>query len=162
AARGWRLLLPEGTAPDAPAHPAIRRVPFLPQRDWDRLLWSCGLNLVRGEDSLVRALWAGRPMLWQAYRQPERAERPKLAAFADRWLGDDAALPAPAARAFEAAQDAWNLAPDPAADAAMRLAAPALLDALPALDAHAERVRGRLGGFPDAVSRLVSFAVGRL
>ncbi|MGL4807647.1 MAG: elongation factor P maturation arginine rhamnosyltransferase EarP, partial [Giesbergeria sp.] len=36
-----------------------------PQRAFDDMLWACDLNLVRGEDSLVRALWAGRPLVWQ-------------------------------------------------------------------------------------------------
>ena len=34
-------------------------LPWLTQPDYDRLLWSADLNFVRGEDSLVRAIWAG-------------------------------------------------------------------------------------------------------
>src|SRR5215470_18446795 len=32
----------------------LARVPFVPQDDYDRILWSCDLNFVRGEDSFVR------------------------------------------------------------------------------------------------------------
>ena len=35
-------------------------MPALTQRDYDALLWACDLNLVRGEDSWVRALLAGQ------------------------------------------------------------------------------------------------------
>jgi uncharacterized repeat protein (TIGR03837 family) len=54
--------------------------------DFDRLLWSCDLNLVRGEDSLVRAIWAGAPFVWQLYVQGDGAHVAKLAAFLDRFL----------------------------------------------------------------------------
>jgi hypothetical protein len=39
------------------------------------------LNLVRGEDSLVRAIWAGKALLWQIYPQDDGAHIPKLQAF---------------------------------------------------------------------------------
>ncbi|RYF75347.1 MAG: elongation factor P maturation arginine rhamnosyltransferase EarP [Comamonadaceae bacterium] len=74
-------------------------VPHLPQADFDRLLWSSDVNFVRGEDSLVRALWAGRPFVWQIYPQDDGAHRAKLEAFLD-WL--DAP---PTMRRFHAA---WN------------------------------------------------------
>ena len=58
-------------------------LPYLSQRDFDHLLWACDLNLVRGEDSLVRALWAGQPLVWQLYPQDDGAHLPKLQAFLD-------------------------------------------------------------------------------
>ena len=64
---------------------SITWLPLLTQRDFDHLLWSCDLNFVRGEDSLVRALWAGRPFVWQLYPQDDGAHHAKLAAFLD-WL----------------------------------------------------------------------------
>ncbi|MBA2722818.1 MAG: elongation factor P maturation arginine rhamnosyltransferase EarP [Methylibium sp.] len=68
-------------------------LPWLPQPEFDRLLWSCDLNLVRGEDSLVRALWAGKPFLWQLYAQQGGAQAAKLDAFLDFYLqGADAVL----------------------------------------------------------------------
>ena len=56
-----------------------------PQPAYDELLWACDLNFVRGEDSLVRALWAGRPLVWHIYPQDDGAHGPKLGAFLD-WL----------------------------------------------------------------------------
>ena len=44
-------------------------LPFVEQDQYDRLLWSCDFNAVRGEDSFVRAQWAGRPLLWHIYGQ---------------------------------------------------------------------------------------------
>src|SRR3546814_17935720 len=57
-------------------------MPFVEQNSFDRLLWSSDLNCVRGEDSLVRALWAGKPLLWQIYPQDDDAHLVKL----DAWL----------------------------------------------------------------------------
>ena len=56
-----------------------------PQPAFDEMLWASDLNLVRGEDSLVRALWAGQPMVWQIYPQHDNAHHDKLNAFLD-WL----------------------------------------------------------------------------
>lgn len=58
-------------------------LPRLTQNDFDHLLWSCDLNFVRGEDSLVRALWAGKPFIWQIYPQDDAAHQRKLEAFLD-------------------------------------------------------------------------------
>jgi len=88
----WTVLVPQGVLTEInssawPAGLAVQRIPFLSQDDYDRLLWCCDLNLVRGEDSLIRALWAGRPMIWQAYPQAEQAHLPKVAAWLDHLLG---------------------------------------------------------------------------
>jgi uncharacterized repeat protein (TIGR03837 family) len=65
------------------APPGVRLVelPWLSQRGYDEMLWACDLNLVRGEDSLVRALWAGAPFVWQAYPQDDGAHHGKLEAL---------------------------------------------------------------------------------
>ena len=83
----------------------IQVLPFVSQDDYDRLLWSCDLNAVRGEDSFVRAQWAGRPLLWHIYRQDEDAHLDKLQAFLVRYT---AAMPAEAAAAFRGMCLAWN------------------------------------------------------
>lgn len=62
-------------------------VPFLPQDDYDRMLWACDWNFVRGEDSFMRAQWAARPFVWQAYPQQEQNHRIKMQAFLARYLG---------------------------------------------------------------------------
>jgi hypothetical protein len=61
----------------------VTYLPLLPQTSFDALLWACDLNFVRGEDSLVRALWAGRPFVWQIYPQDDGAHQAKLRAFLD-------------------------------------------------------------------------------
>ena len=70
---------------------AIKLLPMTDQAGYDRLLWSCDLNLVRGEDSFVRAQWAARPFLWHIYPQEEQAHMVKLDGFLDHYL---AQLPA--------------------------------------------------------------------
>jgi len=65
---------------------SIDWMPWLTQIDFDHLLWACDLNFVRGEDSLVRGLWAGKPLVWQLYPQDDGAHLLKLEAFMD-WLG---------------------------------------------------------------------------
>ena len=83
------LLLTPGSAQRqvlaAPPGLRLGRLPWLSQDDYDRLLWACDLNFVRGEDSLVRALWAGKPFVWQIYPQPDGAHAAKLEAFLDTW-----------------------------------------------------------------------------
>ena len=64
----------------------IAVVPFVPQSEFDTMLWACDVNFVRGEDSFVRAQWAGRPMIWHIYPQAHNAHRPKLEAFVDRYV----------------------------------------------------------------------------
>lgn len=64
----------------------LRILPFMPQQDYDVLLALCDVNFVRGEDSVIRAHWAGRPFIWQIYRQQEQAHLQKLQAFLDLML----------------------------------------------------------------------------
>ncbi|MBA3755141.1 MAG: elongation factor P maturation arginine rhamnosyltransferase EarP [Nitrosomonas sp.] len=61
----------------------IQIIPFMEQTDYDQLLWSCDINFVRGEDSFVRAQWAGSPFIWNIYPQSEGAHWKKLDAFLD-------------------------------------------------------------------------------
>ena len=58
-------------------------LPMLPQRDYDALLWACDFNFVRGEDSVIRALWAGQAFAWQIYPQDDDVHHIKLEAFLD-------------------------------------------------------------------------------
>ncbi|RYF37801.1 MAG: elongation factor P maturation arginine rhamnosyltransferase EarP [Comamonadaceae bacterium] len=78
---------------------SISYLPLLVHADFDHLLQACDFNFVRGEDSLVRALWAGRPFAWQIYPQHDGVHHAKLEAFLD-WLGAP-----PALRALHAV---WN------------------------------------------------------
>jgi uncharacterized repeat protein (TIGR03837 family) len=149
--------VPTTTSPTG-RRPAVQRIPFVPQQQYDRLLWCCDANLVRGEDSLVRALWSGRPFLWQAYPQDGHAHLPKVEALIGRWL-DDARPAARAAAAFAAAQRAWN--GDDAGHGTDAIAQ--WLSEAAELDAAARRWGGthdRPGD--DLASRLVRFAADRL
>ena len=62
-------------------HPSWSALPYTDQNGFDEMLWGCDLNFVRGEDSLVRALWAGQPFIWQIYPQDDDAHHAKLEAF---------------------------------------------------------------------------------
>ena len=64
-----------------PVHPSWSTLPYTNQNGFDEMLWACDLNLVRGEDSLVRALWAGQPFIWHIYPQDDNAHHAKLEAF---------------------------------------------------------------------------------
>ncbi len=80
-----RALMP-GEPPWATGNLSISAFEFLPQDGYDALLRRCAINFVRGEDSLIRALWAGRPFIWQAYLQEQDAHLEKLEAFLDWYL----------------------------------------------------------------------------
>ena len=116
---------------------SISYLPLLAQRDYDHLLWACDFNFVRGEDSLVRALWAGRPFAWQIYPQHDNAHQTKLLAFLD-WLQAP-----PSLRTFHTG---WNgiTAELPSID-------------LPGWHACAQAARARLLAQDDLVTQLLRF-----
>lgn len=131
-------------------------LPYVTQIEFDRLLWASDLNLVRGEDSLVRALWAGRPMLWQLYPQDDGAHATKLEAFMAQALnGTDAAL----ADDLRALARIWNgLQPAAAlADVWPRL----WLQRRAAWTAAATTRSQRWADEPDLVTRLLTWASER-
>ena len=134
-------------------------LPWMTQIDYDHLLWSCDLNFVRGEDSLVRAIWAGRPFVWQIYPQHDGAHAAKLEAFlarqlatvepgrasairdlARRWNG----LPGAAESEKSSETDAWDLLNSP--------------EAVSAWTARCAASRGELLGLPDLTTQLLAFA----
>lgn len=65
--------------------PSWSALPYTDQNGFDEMLWACDLNFVRGEDSLVRALWAAQAFVWHIYPQDDNAHHAKLTAFLD-WL----------------------------------------------------------------------------
>lgn len=127
----------------------VQVIPFLSQPDYDRLLWSCDLNLVRGEDSLVRAVWAGQPFIWQIYQQEQNAHWPKLEAFLHQYRQ---ALPAEVASILEAAWRKWN--GENGATAGWE----ALRKCLPPLSAHTRSWALQLQNNGDLASNLLRFA----
>lgn len=80
----------------------VRVMPFITQPDYDKLLWACDLNFVRGEDSFVRAQWAGKPFVWHIYPQDEKLHHTKLVAFLQRY--------APVTEGWRAIALWWNAA----------------------------------------------------
>ena len=126
-----------------------RALDWLPQPQFDRLLWSADLNVVRGEDSLVRALWAGAPFVWQLYPQHDGVHRRKLQAFLECWQAESRApLPSGVAALFAW----WN---------AQQADAP---PPLPALAPWGDAVRGwreQLAHQADLSSQLIGFVAAR-
>ena len=59
-------------------------VPFVAQSKFDQVLQAADVSVVRGEDSVLRALWQGRVFWWQIYRQEDNAHHVKLQAFWQR------------------------------------------------------------------------------
>lgn len=131
-------------------------VPFLPQEQYDELLWACDVNFVRGEDSFVRAQWAARPFVWHIYPQAEGAHWVKLAAFLK---GYSQGLDPAAAAAVKALWDAWNAGGEvPDVPAEVGAAWAPFVDRRVPLGAHARAWSTRLQMQPDLVTGLVQFA----
>jgi len=118
---------------------SISYLPRLTQSAYDELLWACDLNFVRGEDSLVRALWAGQPLVWHIYPQPEdNAHHAKLRAFLN-WLDAPASL-----RQFHLAWNGVDGGALPAPD-------------LPAWRCGVQAARQRLHAQADLATQLLRF-----
>jgi uncharacterized repeat protein (TIGR03837 family) len=83
----------------------LQVLPFVRQDEYDQLLWCCDFNAVRGEDSFVRAQWAGRPLLWHIYQQEEDVHLEKLEAFLRLYTEG---LPEAAEKAISGLWRAWN------------------------------------------------------
>ena len=62
----------------------VKAQAMVPQDRYDEFLIGAHFNLVRGEDSIVRALLTGHMFLWHIYPQEENAHLVKLQAFMDR------------------------------------------------------------------------------
>jgi uncharacterized repeat protein (TIGR03837 family) len=132
--------------------------PFTDQDAYDRLLWTSDINFVRGEDSFVRAMWAGRPFVWQIYPQPENAHHDKLTAASRRiWTG----APPRAQAAVAAFWDAWNGADDArAADWSMLWRE--LRDNRAALAARLDEWTRELDALGDLAHNLARFSENQL
>jgi uncharacterized repeat protein (TIGR03837 family) len=123
-------------------------LPLLSQSEFDHLLWASDFNLVRGEDSLVRALWAARPdgssvpFAWQIYPQQDGAHQDKLGAFLQM-------LAAPPD--WQAFHQAWN--------GTAQVELPALN--MPAWAAVGQATRSRLAAQTDLASQLIGFTQER-
>ena len=137
AAAAMRALVDAGEPTGAVT---LHQLPWMPQPGFDQLLWACDFNFVRGEDSVVRALWAGRPFAWHIYPQGDGAHETKLDAFLD-WLQAPASL--------RQLHRAWNFGgvppPEPAWDD---------------WQACSRAARDRLLAQADLVTQLKAFVAG--
>jgi uncharacterized repeat protein (TIGR03837 family) len=133
---------------------ALHAIPFLPHEQYDRLLWSCDLNFVRGEDSFVRAQLAAHPLIWQAYPQEDEAHLVKTAAFRERYVET---LSAADAGAYAAVFDAWNRQ-----DRECGSAWPEFAHRLPVYQANAGRWAAKLAENGDLAANLARFCEDRL
>lgn len=81
--RGAASLLRAAESAGIPENVTVKTVPLTSQDGYDRLLSAADLNIVRGEDSFLRAQAAGVPMIWHIYPQEDDAHLIKLASFLD-------------------------------------------------------------------------------
>ncbi|MBI4987999.1 MAG: elongation factor P maturation arginine rhamnosyltransferase EarP [Rhodocyclales bacterium] len=131
----------------------VRILPFLAQDDYDRLLWACDCNFVRGEDSFLRGQWALRPMVWQPYPQAEGTHLLKLEAFLRIYCRG---MPAETARAVAAFWGAWSRGEG------MAEAWPAFWAQRTVLAQHAEAWSATLRDNGDLAARLAQFCSDQL
>jgi uncharacterized repeat protein (TIGR03837 family) len=157
-------LVPEGVAREAveaflgqPATPGacarrgaltLRVLPFVAQTDYDRLLWACDMNFVRGEDSFVRAQLACRPFIWHIYPQDDSLHHKKLRAFLQRY--------ATGLESLETLALCWNGALPAPADWATLW--DAFATGMPAMALRAAEWEQQMQANGDAVSNLLAFA----
>ncbi|MDF0604811.1 elongation factor P maturation arginine rhamnosyltransferase EarP [Neisseriaceae bacterium TC5R-5] len=126
----------------------IHLLPMVDQDSYDRLLWSCDLNFVRGEDSLVRAQWAARPLIWQIYPQDEGTHLIKLQAFLARYCAN---LSPATHVAIQQATLHWNQGTD------MGEIWPALENHLASWQLHSQQWPQQLLQSGDLANRLLCF-----
>lgn len=84
--RGASSLMRAAESSGIPDNVTVKTVPLTSQDGYDRLLSIADLNIVRGEDSFLRAQAAGVPMIWHIYPQDDDAHLIKLASFLDRMV----------------------------------------------------------------------------
>ena len=70
----------------------IVKLPFFSYDKYEELLALCDFNLVRGEDSFVRALLLGKPFLWHIYPQEENTHIKKLESFLEKYCPNNKKL----------------------------------------------------------------------
>jgi len=121
-------------------------LPFSNQDDYDRLLNLCDFNIVRGEDSFVRAQFAARPMLWHLYPQEGGAHLPKMEAFLSLYSEESEAE-----EALHRLWRGWNQGED-CADLWHHLR-----PQLPLLQRQARNWQQKLAQRPDLAANLLQF-----
>ncbi len=142
-----------GSGPWQLGNALIQPIPFMPIDDFDRLLWRCDINFVRGEDSFVRAQWAAKPFIWQVYQQDDGAHLAKLEAFLDCYrTGLDAMTETALRRMFVA----WNLGRNIAS------AWQGFIDSRQSIVRHNREWAEKLAVNPDLATALVKFCAANV
>jgi uncharacterized repeat protein (TIGR03837 family) len=153
------LTLPEGKLADqylqsntdkAAGALKINIQPFVPQTEFDELLWANDICIVRGEDSFVRAQWAAKPFVWHIYPQAEGVHWNKLTAFLDRYC---VGLTSHAEAAVRELWRAWNAEDDSVIAAAWD----GFIAHRVALEIHARKWADQLARQTDLATNLVTF-----
>ena len=134
----------------------VESLAFVPQHDFDALLSRFDLLFVRGEDSFVRAQWAGKPLVWHIYPQEEDGHLIKLQAFYDRYL-DTGALSAAERSIVWRFVQAWNTDHTLAVSESLTELWAQFVAILPALHENAVLWRQQLLQQPDLVTQLRDF-----
>ncbi len=134
----------------------VQVIPIVSQDEYDRLLWSCDLNFVRGEDSFLRAQWAGRPFVWQIYPQDDEAHVVKLEAFLAHYFSE---MPESMAKTVRNAWQVWNGISKNEADGVSAMREMIFRD-LPVLTAYGVKWANKLAGKEDFAASLFRFVNG--
>ena len=142
-----------GSGPWQLGNALIQPIPFMPIDDFDRLLWRCDINFVRGEDSFIRAQWATKPFVWHVYPQDDGAHLTKLEAFLGCY-GDglDEQMKTVVRRMFVA----WNLGRNIAS------AWQGFVDGRGAITRHNRQWAEKLASNPDLATALVKFCAANV
>ncbi len=128
----------------------VHKLSFVPQPQFDALLWAHDILIVRGEDSFVRAQLSGKPFFWHIYPQDEMAHLDKLSAF---WQLYWESIDSNVRTAHQALSQELNGAAT--LDSAQRLQHwQTLLAQLPQWQQAAQNWQAKLFAQSDAVSRL--------
>ena len=126
----------------------VNYLPLLTQLLYDQLLACCNVNFVRGEDSVLRAIWAGKPFVWHIYPQQDLAHEAKLDAFMEQ-LQFSAAV--------RMLHRAWNGLPGTHADALAVASLP--VEAIKKWRDEVHAARQRLFDLGDMTTSLLQFAL---
>lgn len=134
----------------------VEALEFVAQNEFDALIRQFDVLFVRGEDSFVRAQWAGKPLIWHIYPQEEDTHLIKLKAFYDRYL-DQGVLSSTQRSIFWEFVLAWNTMHTHKTGDTLAELWPQLVASLPALLENARVWRKHLLTEPDLVTQLRDF-----
>ncbi len=134
----------------------VEALEFVAQHDFDTLLSQFDILFVRGEDSFVRAQWAGKPLIWHIYPQEQDTHLIKLQAFYDLYLDQGILSSAQRSTVWQFVL-AWNTGHAQSSSDTLAELWPSLVAMLPALHENARIWRQHLLQQADLVTQLRDF-----